>query len=108
MCRQQAIAAKAELRNRIEQEEKNSKMNRLKIQNQWRKIMRLAKVTQEEEVGKIQNKNGLNLSYEISGNGKRGDRGETYQGGELYLSAESQRCGWIQRRPGSVTDHQDC
>ncbi|CAN0367954.1 unnamed protein product, partial [Scytosiphon promiscuus] len=43
-CRQQAIAAKAELRRRIEQEEKNSKMNRLKIQNQWRKIMRLAKV----------------------------------------------------------------
>lgn len=42
--RQQAIAAKAELRRRVEQEEKNSKMNRLKIQNQWRKIMRLAKV----------------------------------------------------------------
>ncbi|CAM9769764.1 unnamed protein product, partial [Ectocarpus sp. 13 AM-2016] len=39
-----AIAAKAELRRRIDQEEKNSKMNRLKIQNQWRKIMRLAKV----------------------------------------------------------------
>eukprot|EP00903_Cladosiphon_okamuranus_P009369 g8933.t1 len=44
MARQQAIAAKAELRRRVEQEEKNSKMNRLKIQNQWRKIMRLAKV----------------------------------------------------------------
>ena len=44
-CRQQAIAAKAELRRCIEQEEKNSKINRLKIQNQWRKIMRLAKVT---------------------------------------------------------------
>eukprot|EP00904_Undaria_pinnatifida_P001782 jgi/Undpi1/11604/HiC_scaffold_30.g13899.m1 len=44
MARQQAIAAKAELRRCIEQEEKNSKINRLKIQNQWRKIMRLAKV----------------------------------------------------------------
>ncbi|CAM9728416.1 unnamed protein product, partial [Ectocarpus fasciculatus] len=44
MARSQAIAAKAELRRRIDQEEKNSKMNRLKIQNQWRKIMRLAKV----------------------------------------------------------------
>merc|ERR1711990_1155024 len=27
-----------------QQEQKNSRMNRLKIQNQWRKIMRLAKV----------------------------------------------------------------
>ncbi|CAM9504932.1 unnamed protein product [Laminaria digitata] len=44
MARQQAIAAKVELRRCIEQEEKNSQINRLKIQNQWRKIMRLAKV----------------------------------------------------------------
>ena len=28
----------------MEQEKQNSRMNRLKIQNQWRKIMRLAKV----------------------------------------------------------------
>lgn len=39
-----AINAKNELKNRMLQEQKNSKMNRLKIQNQWRKIMRLAKV----------------------------------------------------------------
>ncbi|CAM9573625.1 unnamed protein product [Chrysoparadoxa australica] len=42
--RQQAMAAKAELMRRLEQQEKNSKTNQLKIQNQWRKIMRLAKV----------------------------------------------------------------
>lgn len=41
--RQQQIAAKAELRRRMEDEAKNSKMNSLKIVNQWRKIMRLAK-----------------------------------------------------------------
>jgi hypothetical protein len=41
--RQQQIAAKAELRTRMEDEAKNSKMNGLKIMNQWRKIMRLAK-----------------------------------------------------------------
>lgn len=33
-----------ELKKKMEQEKKNAKMNRLKIQNQWRKIMRLAKV----------------------------------------------------------------
>ena len=41
--RQQRVAAKAELRLRMEEEAKNSKMNGLKILNQWRKIMRLAK-----------------------------------------------------------------
>ena len=33
-----------ELKARMESEKQNSRMNRLKIQNQWRKIMRLAKV----------------------------------------------------------------
>lgn len=37
-------AARAELKARMEQEKSYSRMNRLKIQNQWRKIMRLAKV----------------------------------------------------------------
>ncbi|KAH8091501.1 hypothetical protein JL720_5808 [Aureococcus anophagefferens] len=37
-------AARNELKQRMEQEKANSRMNRLKIQNQWRKIMRLAKV----------------------------------------------------------------
>ena len=32
-----------ELRSQLETEAKNSKINALKIQNQWRKIMRLAK-----------------------------------------------------------------
>ena len=41
--REQRLAAKAELRRRMEDEAKNSKMNGLKILNQWRKIMRLAK-----------------------------------------------------------------
>jgi len=41
--RQQQLAAKADLRHRMEVEAKNSKVNILKIQNQWRKIMRLAK-----------------------------------------------------------------
>jgi len=41
--RQQQLVAKAELRQRMEIEAKNSKVNLLKIQNQWRKIMRLAK-----------------------------------------------------------------
>jgi len=39
-----AAAAKKELKERLEVEKRNSSMNRLKIQNQWRKIMRLAKV----------------------------------------------------------------
>ena len=43
MRRQQQIAAKAELRRRMEDETRNSRMNSLKIVNQWRKIMRLAK-----------------------------------------------------------------
>jgi len=42
--RQRALLKQQELRNRMEQEQKNSKTNQLKIQNQWRKIMRLAKV----------------------------------------------------------------
>lgn len=37
-------AARAELLEKMEVEKTNSRMNRLKIQNQWRKIMRLAKV----------------------------------------------------------------
>ena len=41
--RQQQVAAKADLRRRCEEEAKNSKINGLKILNQWRKIMRLAK-----------------------------------------------------------------
>lgn len=41
--RQQQLLAKAELRKRLENETKNSKINNLKILNQWRKIMRLAK-----------------------------------------------------------------
>ncbi|CAB1120728.1 unnamed protein product [Ectocarpus sp. CCAP 1310/34] len=53
MARSGAIAAKAELRRRIDKEEKNSKMNRLKIQNQWRKIMRLAKVTKKRPGGLV-------------------------------------------------------
>ncbi|KAG5192465.1 flagellar associated protein [Tribonema minus] len=39
-----AQAARMELQRRMEAEERNSRTNRLKIQNQWRKIMRLAKV----------------------------------------------------------------
>jgi uncharacterized protein YoxC len=41
--RQQQIAAKAELRKKMEEEAHISKLNSLKIVNQWRKIMRLAK-----------------------------------------------------------------
>jgi hypothetical protein len=41
--RQQQLAARADLRIRMETETKNSKLNNLKIRNQWRKIMRLAK-----------------------------------------------------------------
>jgi len=36
--------ARNELKAKMEQEKTNSRVNRLKIQNQWRKIMRLAKV----------------------------------------------------------------
>lgn len=41
--RQQMVAAKIELTRRIQEESENTKLNSLKIQNQWRKIMRLAK-----------------------------------------------------------------
>lgn len=41
--RQQQLAARSELRARMMTEAKNSNVNSLKIQNQWRKIMRLAK-----------------------------------------------------------------
>ena len=41
--RQQMIAAKIELTRRVREETENTKLNTLKIQNQWRKIMRLAK-----------------------------------------------------------------
>lgn len=40
---QQQVQAKAELRRRMEDEAKISKVNSLKITNQWRKIMRIAK-----------------------------------------------------------------
>lgn len=40
---QQQRQAKVELRQRLEEENRNSKINNLKILNQWRKIMRLAK-----------------------------------------------------------------
>ena len=43
MKQQQKIEAKKELRRRLEDEAKISKVNQLKITNQWRKIMRLAK-----------------------------------------------------------------
>merc|ERR1712216_734542 len=39
-----AFKKQAELRARMELEQKFTRMNLLKIQNQWRKIMRLAKV----------------------------------------------------------------
>lgn len=41
--RQQQLSNRAELRTRLVTEAKNSNVNSLKIQNQWRKIMRLAK-----------------------------------------------------------------
>eukprot|EP00605_Chrysophyceae_sp_TOSAG23-4_P001031 GSChrysophyteH1.ASY1.ANO1.1133.1 assembled CDS len=41
--REQQIRAKAELRRRMDEEAKNSKINGMKILNQWRKIMRLSK-----------------------------------------------------------------
>lgn len=41
--REQQVAARMDLRFRLEAETKNSKINTMKIQNQWRKIMRLAK-----------------------------------------------------------------
>ena len=37
------MAAKAELTSRMEEEAKISKVNGLKILNQWRKVMRIAK-----------------------------------------------------------------
>jgi hypothetical protein len=40
---QQQRQAKVDLRQRLEEENRNSKINNLKILNQWRKIMRLAK-----------------------------------------------------------------
>jgi len=40
---QRQVQAKADLKNRMEEESKISKINNLKIVNQWRKIMRLAK-----------------------------------------------------------------
>jgi dynein regulatory complex subunit 2 len=43
VVRQQRVAAKAELTSRIEEEAKISKVNGLKILNQWRKLMRIAK-----------------------------------------------------------------
>lgn len=43
MRQQQMLEAKNELKRRLEDEAKISKVNSLKIVNQWRKIMRLAK-----------------------------------------------------------------
>lgn len=39
-----AATANAQLKEWMAREQKNSRMNKLKIQNQWRKLMRLAKV----------------------------------------------------------------
>ena len=41
--REQQLAARADLRRRLEAESANTKVNQMKIQQQWRKIMRLAK-----------------------------------------------------------------
>jgi len=41
--KEQQVAAKKELRERMEAEAKNSRLNGLKIKNQWRKLMRAAK-----------------------------------------------------------------
>ena len=41
--REQQLAARTDLRRRLEAEAANTKVNQLKIQQQWRKIMRLAK-----------------------------------------------------------------
>jgi hypothetical protein len=41
-----AAQAREEIKQRMKTDQKNAKMNRLKIQNQWRKIMRLSKVEQ--------------------------------------------------------------
>lgn len=43
MVRQQRVAAKAELTSRMEEEAKISKVNGVKILDQWRKLMRIAK-----------------------------------------------------------------
>ena len=43
--KKEAMKQKALLRAHMEMEQKYTRMNLLKIQNQWRKIMRLAKVT---------------------------------------------------------------
>mmetsp|Transcript_11897 Transcript_11897/g.36053 ORF Transcript_11897/g.36053 Transcript_11897/m.36053 type:complete len:511 (-) Transcript_11897:121-1653(-) len=42
--RRRAIETKRALKRQLALEKKNSRVNRLKIQNQWRKIMRIAKV----------------------------------------------------------------
>lgn len=44
--KKEAMKQKALLRARMEMEQKYTRMNLLKIQNQWRKIMRLAKVSE--------------------------------------------------------------
>jgi len=44
--KQLAAKARDEIRQRMKTDQKNATINRLKIQNQWRKIMRLAKVEQ--------------------------------------------------------------
>jgi len=44
--KKEAMKQKAQLRAHMEMEQKYTRMNLLKIQNQWRKIMRLAKVSE--------------------------------------------------------------
>merc|ERR550514_703353 len=44
--KKEAMRQKAMLRAHMEMEQKYTRMNLLKIQNQWRKIMRLAKVSE--------------------------------------------------------------
>lgn len=41
---QRYLAARKQLKKKMEEEASSSRVNRLKIQNQWRKIMRSAKV----------------------------------------------------------------
>ena len=51
------MAAKAELRSRMEEEAKISKINGVKILNQWRKIMRVAKTESLKNDVEILSKN---------------------------------------------------
>ena len=57
VLRQHRVAAKAELSSRMEEEAKISKVNGLKILNQWRKIMRIAKTESLKNDVEILSKN---------------------------------------------------